>query len=80
MKTIIIILAISYCIQLLINLCIAIYNCNYRGATVGDVINEMRLLNWQVWIPIVGLIVQIVFLTYLFISNLWRKFKRLRIR
>lgn len=80
MKIIIIALLVSYCLQLLINLCIAIYNCNYKGATIGDVVEEMKLFNWPAWIPVLGFIIQIVFLVYLLISNLWKKLKKLRIR
>lgn len=80
MKIILIALLISYCLQLLINVCIAICNCNYKGATIGDVVEEMKLFNLPAWIPVFGFILQIVFLTYLLISNLWKKLKKLRIR
>ena len=80
MKIIIIALLISYCLQLLVNLCIAIHNCNYKGATIGDVVEEMKLFNWPVWIPVFGFIIQIVFLVFSLISNLWEKLKKLRIR
>lgn len=80
MKTILIILLISYLLQVLINIVIAVYNQWYKGATIGDVINELSLFHWATWIPVFGFVVQIVCLTYLLISELWRRFKRLKIR
>lgn len=80
MKTILIILVISYLLQVLINISIAASNQYYKGATVGDVVNELKEFNYWVWIPVAGLGAQIVYLTYLLISGLWRRFKRLRIR
>lgn len=80
MKTILIILLISYLLQVLINISIAVSNQYYKGATVGDVVNELKEFNYWVWIPVFGFVVQIVYLTYLLISGLWRRFKRLKIR
>ncbi len=80
MKIIIIALLISYVLQVLINTCIAIHNTKYYGATIGDVVEEMKLFNWPAWTPVFGFIFQIIFLVYLLISNLWKKFKNLRIR
>ena len=80
MKIIIIALLVSYVLQVLINICIAVHNTKYSGATIGDVIEEMKLFNWIAWIPVFGFIIQIIFLIYILISNLWKRFKKLRIR
>ena len=80
MKIIITALLISYVLQVLINTCIAIHNTKYYGATIGDVVEEMKQFNWPAWIPVFGFIVQIVFLVFSLISNLWEKLKKIRIR
>lgn len=80
MKTILIILLISYLLQVLINIVIAVYNQWYEGVTINDVINELSFLHWSLWFPVFGLIIQIAGLIVFLISELWRRFKRLRIR
>lgn len=80
MKTILIILIISYLLQVLINIVIAVYNQWYKGATIGDVVNQLSLFHWVIWIPVFGFIVSSVYLVYLLTFELWIRFKKLRIR
>lgn len=80
MKTILIILIISYLLQVLINIVIAVYNQWYKGATIGDVVNQLSLFHWAIWIPVFGFIVSSVYLVYLLTFELWIRLKKLRIR
>lgn len=80
MKTILIILIISYLLQVLINIVIAVYNQWYKGATIGDVVNQLSLFHWVIWIPVFGFIVSSVYLVYLLTFELWIRLKKLRIR
>ena len=80
MKTILIILVISYLLQVLINIVIAVYNQWYKGATIGDVVNQLSLFHWAIWIPVFGFIVSSVHLVYLLTFELWIRLKKLRIR
>ena len=48
--------------------------------TIGDLIYKAKKIHSILWIPIVGLVMNLCFITYESSTCIWRKIARIRIR
>lgn len=68
MKTILIILVISYLLQILINVII----CYSKYDNFEELKDKIAHTHWLAWVPILGLIIQLIYGVY----KLWTLLKR----
>ena len=79
MKTFLICLIVLYLIQILL-LLMTIYFMRRDIETIGDLINKVKKIHCILWIPIVGLIMNLCFIVYELSTCIWRKIAKIRIR
>ena len=79
MKVFLICLSVSYLIQILI-IVLSVYFINKKVKTIEDLVESFRKLHYIIWIPVIGLLINVLIILCYTCNKMWHKIKRIRIR
>lgn len=79
MKTFLIWLGVLYFIQIL-TIIFSVYFLNREIETIEDLVKSIRRSHYLIWIPVIGILLNILIIMYCIYEDLWFKIKKIRIR
>lgn len=79
MKTVLFWLGVLYFIQIL-TIIFSVYFLNRKIETIEDLVKSIRRSHYLIWIPIIGMLLNILIIMYYIYEDLWYKIKKIRIR
>lgn len=79
MKTVLFWLGVLYFIQIL-TIIFSVYFLNRKIETIEDLVKSIRRSHYLIWIPVIGMLLNILIIIYYIYDDIWYKIKKIRIR